>query len=241
MPLFIRSGRIVSICLSLSILAQLFAPAHAQSLNPAQEKLIGELQQDSPQVVDAYGAHNNPKSTSRSQLTNRTIVQFWAKNAKECEDLVAKAIAAGVPKDYPFAFHTYDSGLKSPMPLSAFGKDVCAKTREQSELIVNAKAAEEDKRLEPYYAVLKGDRLRLFKEHKLLNRSVRGPGGVELLSPADFAKSPAWYTTSEDRNSGPQVRWLIGGWQFDGDKVLRPYSNSGFGRNPPSDAYVPVR
>lgn len=214
-------------------------PAAAEAtLSPEQEKLISALQQNSPQTVTAYGAHNNPSSSAKDDL--RSLAQFWAQNAKECEDLVAKALSAGVPKDYSFAFHVYESGLKSPMPLAAYSKDVCVKTREQSEKIVNAKASTDNARLEPYYAVLKGDRLRLFKEHSLLNRGVWGPGGVELRTPEDFVKSPAWYTASEDRNSGPQVRWLVGGWQFDGDKVLRPYSSSGFGRNPPSDAFVQV-
>lgn len=218
--------------------AQAATPSSA--LTPEQEKILGNLFQNAPQIVAAIDAHQNPNSTNHDDLKQATIVKFWADNAKECQDLVASALKAGVPEDYPFEYPVYDSGLKSPMPLATYGKEVCGKARELSDATVAQKEGKENAKLAPYLEVLKGDRLRLFKEHKLLDRLIQGPGGNELTTPEDFVSSPAWYTTVEDDSAAAGPRWVIGGWQFNGDTVLRNYTDSGWGRTPPSDAFPEV-
>lgn len=223
---------------SASAVSTAAAADKTPELPPEQEKVLGKLFQNSPQVVAAYQAYTDPKNNSSNE-ERRSLADFWAGNAKECQTLADEAFKVGVPKDYPFAYPAYDSGLKTPMPLAAYVKDVCVKTYDLAKAALDEKNAKNDAVVAPYVAVLKGDRLRLFQEHKLHTRLIQGPGGVELTTPEQFAKSEAWYTTVIDRN-GVSPRWQIGGWQFNGDKVLRNYSDSGWGTTAPSNAFPTV-
>lgn len=211
------------------------APA-GPALNAEQKKIINDLFQNSPSMTGVPETFGKPMPAEQMAKTSDTIPRMLAGDAQTCMDLVDRAIKAGVPKDYPFEFPVYDSGLKSPMPLQTYRDAVCVKAKTILAKYLEARTALEDAKLAPYYAVLKGDRLRIFKERHLQDLKVSGPGGGLLSSPASFAAAPAWYTTGTEQ-SGPQVRWVVDGWQFDGDKLLRTFSDSGWGRSAPSSAY----
>jgi hypothetical protein len=98
----------------------------------------------------------------------------------------------------------------------------------------NAGQAAVDAKFAPWKKGLSGDKLDTFLNKNMIHFRVRGRGGKELVTPADFARSNVWF---EGLNSDSPRRWAIKRFKFSGDRLVGTDVITGAGKVVPSSAY----
>lgn len=109
----------------------------ADEPTPKQQKILADLTSLNDEVITAYNA-TKPYSTSREDLTDKAKLERWIKTAKLCQDLVDDVVHAGLASGRQFDYDTHGTvGLTSPLPLVAYGRDICLPAQKRSEAILS--------------------------------------------------------------------------------------------------------
>jgi len=172
------------------------------------------------------------------------LMTFAVEEARTCSARVAEAIAAGVPRDRVLDFYHYDAriegakreGASTFIALGELDAKVCKPAFDGAGAAVKKILAAEAAKYAPFLKALGGDKLKTFKERKLLGYVVRGPGGRELTTPEDFRDAAAWYTCGLD-TTGTWPTWSVDGWKWKGMKLAGKYSKSGIGSDYPRGVF----
>lgn len=181
------------------------------------------MESDTASINPSIGAINREirKSTNQDPATLRVAVDHIV-------PIIDKLKAAGAPDDLIVA-RAFDKNytiadIRTLVP-SWRGSVAAIAAKEQSDFAA---------KWQPFLAVLKGDRLELFKKYEV--GILQGAGGRTLRTPAEFQRTSfmAKYTNGR---SGILNRWNMTIWRFRGDKIIATQTKSGWGDDPPSAAF----
>ncbi len=154
-----------------------------------------------------------------------------ASEGENLEKVVVQAQKLGFPNDYKMSF--WGSSYTLP-ELKEMGHYVATAGGQLKKEIEAQRAAKDA----PYLTLLKGDKLRIFKEEFAGQAGmfeVLTSGGRGLETPAAMNAATVWYTWGNSR--GVVDTWHITGWRFQGDKLVGNASRSGFGLRPSAAAF----
>lgn len=154
-----------------------------------------------------------------------------AAEGENLEKVVVQAQKLGFPDDYKISFW----GNSFTLPeLKEMGHYVATAGGQLKKEIEAQRAAKDA----PYLSLLKGDKLRIFKEEFAGQDGmfeVLTSGGRALSSPTAMNAAEVWYTWGSSR--GIVDTWHITGWRFEGDRLVGNYSRNGLGLKPSAAAF----
>ena len=209
---------------------------------PTQDQLVDEARKQAGWAYDwipglqAGSVGNLPKAQE---------------DGENCVKAVDAALAGGAaPSTKPRAFHDGKEltlgEIKTQIcneVLALVAKEVAKNQAADDARNAPKRAAEKkrqdeiEKRNGPILKTLTGDKLALFTERYAAGELiVRGPGGKQLQTAADFKNATTWYETGYRREPRGPV-WIVSGWRFKGMTKANFVEKSGLGELPPSSAF----
>jgi hypothetical protein len=154
-----------------------------------------------------------------------------ASEGENLEKVVVAAQKLGFPDDYKISFWKNSYTLPELKEMGHYVATAGGQLKKEIEAPRAAKDA-------PYLSLLKGDKLRIFKEEFAGQGGmfeVLTSGGSALATPAAMNAAGVWYTWGNNR--GVVDTWHITGWRFQGDKLVGRSSRSGLGLRPSAAAF----
>jgi hypothetical protein len=147
------------------------------------------------------------------------------------EKTVVEAQKLGFPENYKLSLWGNTLTLPELKEMAHYVATAGGQLKKEIDAQRNAKDA-------PYLALLRGDKLRVFKDEFAGQGGmfeVSTSGGHGLATPAAMNAAAVWYTWGNSR--GIVDTWHITGWRFQGDKLVGNYSRSGLGLKPSAAAF----
>jgi hypothetical protein len=95
-------------------------------------------------------------------------------------------------------------------------------------------------KLEPFKAVMKGDKARIIEEEYFYENSAWTRGGAEITEPAEFKKASVWFKVMSHDGDDGKTLWTLRRYEFRGDKLRKTTEKTmktRQGQEPPAKAY----
>lgn len=156
-------------------------------------------------AVDAL----SPSHASARAVSHRA----WREAGPECRIVVAFALDDIGPEE---KLRVGDRLIE----LGQAKESLCADLERRGERLWRAVERVDSRRLAPFRALLRGDRLRLFDDERLGLNTVYGKGCRRLLrTPRDFSRSPVWVVVDSHNPLG-KLRYEVTVYRFRGMKLV---------------------